>query len=72
MNEIDDVRTDANTGAAFPEELDLEHAGTLGLQMIVGLTQQLGGTIELRKRPHPVFTIRLPGGIAREEPDAVG
>ena len=60
MNEIDDVRTDANTGAAFPEELDPEDA------------HPLGGTIELRKRPHPVFTIRLPGGIAREEPDAVG
>ncbi len=67
-----DTLTLSNTGAAFPEELDFENAATLGLQLIVGLTQQLGGTIELRKRPHPVFTIRLPLGIRREESDAVG
>jgi len=62
-----DTLTLSNTGAAFPEEIDLENAGTLGLQMIVGLTQQIGGTIELDKRPHPVFTIRLPGGIQHAE-----
>jgi PAS domain S-box-containing protein len=62
-----DTLTLSNTGAAFPEEIDLENSGTLGLQLIVGLTQQIGGTIELRKRPHPEFTIRLSGGIRHEE-----
>ncbi|MFW5783130.1 MAG: sensor histidine kinase, partial [Spirochaetota bacterium] len=55
VNEIDDVLTDPDT--AVP----------LGLQLIVGLTQQIGGTIELDKRPQPVFTIRFPGGIRHAE-----
>ncbi|MFW5777464.1 MAG: PAS domain S-box protein [Spirochaetota bacterium] len=62
-----DALTLSNTGAPFPEELDLESADTLGLQLVVGLTEQLGGTVELRKRPHPVFTIRFPGGIRHAE-----
>ncbi|MFO7781996.1 MAG: PAS domain S-box protein [Spirochaetia bacterium] len=47
----------SNTGNPFPEEIGLEHANTLGLQLISGLVSQLRGTIELQKRPHPVFTI---------------
>lgn len=57
----------ANTGNPFPDDVGLEHPGTLGLQLITGLTTQLGGTIDLRKRPHPVFTILIPGGLSRKE-----
>ncbi|MFW6213499.1 MAG: PAS domain S-box protein [Spirochaetota bacterium] len=66
-----DTLTLSNTGAPFPEEVDLKNPNTLGLQLIVGLTEQLGGTIELRKRPHPVFTIRLSGGIGHSANMAV-
>ncbi len=57
----------SNTGNPFPEHLDLDHANTLGLQLITGLAEQLGGAIDLQKRPCPVFTIRIPGGISRDE-----
>ncbi|NBF40424.1 MAG: PAS domain S-box protein [Spirochaetes bacterium] len=57
----------ANTGNPFPEDVGLDHEGTLGLQLITGLTTQLGGTIDLQKRPYPVFTIQIPEGISREE-----
>ncbi|MFP4536511.1 MAG: PAS domain S-box protein [Spirochaetaceae bacterium] len=58
----------SNTGNPFPEELDIEGADTLGLQLITGLVHQLGGTIELQKRPYPVFTIRIPEGVSRQKP----
>ncbi|MFW5976169.1 MAG: sensor histidine kinase, partial [Alkalispirochaetaceae bacterium] len=57
----------SNTGNPFPEELDIEGADTLGLQLITGLVHQLGGTIELQKRPYPVFTIRIPEGVSRQK-----
>ncbi|MDY7029638.1 MAG: histidine kinase dimerization/phosphoacceptor domain -containing protein, partial [Spirochaetota bacterium] len=54
------VLTVSNTGNPFPGEIDPENPDTLGLQIISTLVQQLDGTLELKKRPHPVFTITLP------------
>ena len=50
----------SNTGKPFPEEMDLENPGTLGLQLIGSLIEQLNGTVELRKKPFPLFTLRVP------------
>ena len=61
------ILTLSNTGNPFPDDVGLDNAGTLGLQLITGLATQLGGTIDLQKRPYPVFTIRIPGGLSREE-----
>ncbi|NBB89790.1 MAG: hypothetical protein GVY23_01120 [Spirochaetes bacterium] len=57
----------SNTGNPFPDDVGLDHEGTLGLQLITGLTTQLGAGIDLQRRPYPVFTIEIPGGISREE-----
>ena len=54
------VLTLSNTGRPFPEDKDLDNPGTLGLQLISTLVDQLDGEIELQKSPHPVFTISFP------------
>lgn len=54
------VLTVSNTGPAFPDGIDLRQPKTLGLQLVTALTRQLGGTLELQRKPHPVFTIRFP------------
>jgi two-component sensor histidine kinase len=54
------VLTVSNTGAPFPEDIDLENPQTLGLQLVSALVSQLDGTIEVRRRPSPVFSIRIP------------
>jgi PAS domain S-box-containing protein len=53
----------SNTGNPFPEEINIDNSGTLGLRLINALVAQIDGTIELQKKPHPVFTIRFPIGI---------
>ena len=50
----------SNTGSAFPEEIDIDSAQTLGLRLISALTAQLEGTIDLQRTPRPVFTVRFP------------
>ncbi|MFW5807198.1 MAG: PAS domain S-box protein, partial [Spirochaetota bacterium] len=50
----------SNTGRAFPDNIDIEQPNTLGLQLVTALTDQLGGSLELERSPHPVFTIRFP------------
>ncbi|MFP4563062.1 MAG: PAS domain S-box protein [Spirochaetia bacterium] len=52
----------SNTGNPFPEDIDLDNPQTLGLRLLSALTEQLGGTIELERRPRPVFNIRFPIG----------
>ncbi|MFP4443887.1 MAG: PAS domain S-box protein [Spirochaetia bacterium] len=49
-----------NTGNPFPEDVDIENPQTLGFRLISALTEQLGGSIDLKRRPYPVFTIRFP------------
>ena len=50
----------ANSGRAFPEDIDPRSPETLGLQLISGLASQIRGSLELQRSPHPVFTIRFP------------
>ncbi len=49
-----------NNGAPFPENIELENADTLGLRLISALVGQIDGSIELKRTPHPAFTVRLP------------
>jgi two-component sensor histidine kinase/sensor domain CHASE-containing protein len=46
-------------GVGFPEDLDIRHAKGLGLQLVIGLTEQLDGTVELRRDGGAVFEIRF-------------
>jgi len=50
----------SNTGNPFPESVIIESTDTLGLRLINALVAQIVGTIELQKKPIPVFTIRFP------------
>ena len=50
----------SNSGAPFPEEIDLDNPDTLGLRLITALVSQLDGTIGLQRAPHPVFTFTFP------------
>lgn len=54
------VLTLSNTGNPFPENIDPDNPETLGLQLVSALVDQLKGTIELKRTPKPVFTIRFP------------
>ncbi len=57
------VLTVSNNGRPFPEEVDLKKADSMGLRLITVLTEQVKGTIELQKTPHPTFTIRFPAAV---------
>jgi len=50
----------SNTGNPFPKDIDVENPQTLGLRLISALTEQLGGTLELKREPNTVFAIRFP------------
>ncbi len=50
----------ANSGTPLPETVDVEKPPGLGLQLISALVSQLDGTLEVIRKPHPVFTIRFP------------
>jgi PAS domain S-box-containing protein len=52
--------TISNSGNPFPEDIDLDGTNTLGLRLISSLVTQLNGTVELKRRPNPVFTIQIP------------
>ncbi len=50
----------SNSGNPFPDDIDIENTETSGLQLISILVQQLGGTLQLEKRPSSKFTLRFP------------
>jgi two-component sensor histidine kinase/ABC-type uncharacterized transport system substrate-binding protein len=50
----------ANNGTPFPEEVELDNPQTLGLRLISAITKQIEGSIELSRRPSPVYTITFP------------
>lgn len=54
------ILTLSNTGNPFPEDIEIDYPDTLGLQLVSALVEQLEGTLELQREPHPVFTIRFP------------
>lgn len=49
----------SNNGQPFPEGVDLDNPGTLGLRLISAMVEQLGGDIELQRGPHPIFRITM-------------
>ena len=50
----------SDNGSGLPEELNVENASTLGLQIINILVEQLDGKIELSRSSGTEFTIRFP------------
>jgi len=52
----------SNTGSPFPDDVGMEYPQTMGLQLISNLVEQLDGTIELQRKPNPIFTIMFPVG----------
>jgi two-component sensor histidine kinase len=50
----------SNNGNPFPEDIDLDNPETLGLRLIASLVDQLHGTIDLQRNPHPRFLISFP------------
>jgi PAS domain S-box-containing protein len=47
----------SDDGVGLPDGLDFRHTRTLGLELVCGLTRQLGGTIELDQTGGTRFTI---------------
>ncbi|MFO7848897.1 MAG: PAS domain S-box protein [Spirochaetia bacterium] len=50
----------SNSGNSFPEEIDIDTTESMGLQLIKTLVEQVNGTLELKKKPNPTFTITFP------------
>ncbi len=50
----------SNNGNPFPENIEFDNPGSLGLRLIQTLIEQIGGAVELKRSPYPVFTIRFP------------
>ena len=46
-----------DNGVGFPEEVNLNNIKTLGLQLVISLTKQLDGSIELIKENGTCFNI---------------
>jgi two-component sensor histidine kinase/CheY-like chemotaxis protein len=51
----------SDNGIGFPEDLDFESAGSLGLQLVSNITNQLDGEIELDRSMGTKFTIKFDG-----------
>ena len=52
--------TVSNTGRRFPDDVDLDRAESLGLQLVHALTAQLDGSVEVKRDPETTFIIRFP------------
>jgi PAS domain S-box-containing protein len=50
----------ADDGAGLPEGFSLESSATLGMQLVVSLADQLGGTLDVGGPPGARFTVRFP------------
>jgi len=49
-----------DNGVGFPESVDFRHTQSLGLQLVNALTEQLGGTIQVRAHGGTEFQIEFP------------
>ena len=49
-----------DNGVGFPENFDISTSTTMGIDIVRMLTKQLGGDIELKKRPKTRFEITFP------------
>jgi len=47
----------SNTGRAFPQDVDIHSAKSLGLQLVATLVNQIHGKIELSRDPYTVYTL---------------
>jgi two-component sensor histidine kinase len=56
----------SDNGVGLPQDLDLHHAGSLGLQLVNTLVSQLDGTITLHRHGGTEFEITLaaPGSMS--------
>ncbi len=54
------VLTVSDNGVGFPKDLDFRNTETLGLQLVMTLTSQLGGTIQLNDGEGTTFAVRFP------------
>jgi two-component system, sensor histidine kinase PdtaS len=61
--------TYSDDGVGLPENIDLKNSSTIGMQLIFGLTRQLGGTIEIDQKNGFHATISLPSDTKSEEND---
>jgi two-component sensor histidine kinase len=52
--------TIANSGAPLPEDFDPEEANSLGVQLVMGLTEQLSGSLKIRREPRTAFLVSFP------------
>lgn len=48
------------TGKPFPSGVSLDNPDTLGLRLVSALVEQMDGSIQLKREPHPVFTVTFP------------
>jgi PAS domain S-box-containing protein len=49
-----------NDGVPIPEAFDLEAGGTLGMELVTLLSQQLQGSVEFQRQPITRFCVRFP------------
>jgi two-component sensor histidine kinase len=56
-----------DNGKGIPEQTDLENAGTLGLQLVNALVQQLGGTMKCSRNNGTTFDISIDQQLMNEE-----
>ncbi|MCC7082123.1 MAG: PAS domain S-box protein [Burkholderiales bacterium] len=50
----------SDTGRGLPEDLDIEHIESLGMQLIPLLAEQVGGTLRMERGPGAGFELRFP------------
>jgi two-component sensor histidine kinase len=50
----------SDDGVGISDSLNLEQTSTLGLQLVMLLTDQLGGEVEIRRRDPTTFVLRFP------------
>ncbi|AFG38212.1 nuclear transport factor 2 family protein [Spirochaeta africana] len=49
-----------NSGPPFPDGVSLETAESMGLRLVQAMAEQLGGQLELTRKPRPLFTVTFP------------
>jgi PAS domain S-box-containing protein len=49
----------SNSGNPLPDDVEFENPETLGLRLISALVSQLGGTVEVARKPQPDFRLRF-------------
>jgi PAS domain S-box-containing protein len=50
----------SNSGTPFPEDVELGEVESLGMRIVLGLVDQIGGTLVLHRTPETTFQIQFP------------